>query len=295
MAARERLRQLALWSPAPILVYLNCGLPYGMEKQMETEVAIFQKENVLRLWQYENERAFSDSLAAFINKPPHVVKDSEYQGIIRFVDSRLENSIPDLKDLGFANMEGMILEEVVLRRRFFSQAISGALGANVLADSTLHIDLYSNQSRILTQVGDTLEQFFSTINVPSLVLLEAEAFLRLREKSQAVLPEIVDEIFERTATGQATQSEIVQRLVGKYEAELLELVKKITGASAKQTIEAFGQGVRTQIESRLALFYLSDPISDLTPWFSQTSDGSCRLALLLLEWKAGKFGLDFRY
>jgi hypothetical protein len=295
LAARERLRQLALWSPVPVLVYLNCGLPYGTEKQVEEEVKLFQREGIIKLWKYENERSFAGSLSTLAAGPAETIRDRDYEEIVRFVDSRLESTFPDLRVLGFEHMEGMLLEQVVLRRRFFSQAICGALKVNTLADAKDHVNLYVRQPSLFDEIGDTLEHFFSAVNVPSLLLLDTEGFLQLRQRSQAVLPEIVAEIYnqlekEEASLGRA-QAEAVERLMRQYESELQKLVKKQRGLGAKAAYKAFEEGTWTQIESQMALFYLNDPISDLAPWFSQSSDGHCKLALLLLEWKSGKFGL----
>jgi len=290
---------MALWATEPILIYHNCGLPYGTEKDIEDEVLQFQREGVIRLWQYEGERGFEGSLAPFKWEAPQVVTTSTYEQIVRFVDVRVEASIPDTKSLGFESTEGMLLEQVLQRRRCFSQAISGALGVNTLADATRHMALYENKVRAVSLVNDTVKQFFDIVSVPSLVLLDAESYLNLRHRSRIVLREVIAELYYTMSTAtdnyQVVRNNAVSRLVRRYEAELKELVKKQHGVRSKVAIEEFENGTRTQIESKLALFYLNDPIADLSPWFSQSEDGSCKLALLLLELKTGKLGLsDFK-
>jgi hypothetical protein len=299
LAARERVRQLALWSPLPILVYRNCGLPYGEEDEVADEVRAFQREGVVRFWSYENERTYDGSLSTVTAGPIETIRDRDYEHIIRFVDTRLASNDPDPRLLGFRNMEGMLLEQVVLRRRYFSQAICGALKVNTLADAREHVDLYGREPDLFAHLGDTLENFFNSVNVPSLLLLDVDEFLQFRQRSQAVLPEIVAEVYgqlDRSGLNmERTRSEAVQHLIRRYELELRELLKRQGGARAAASQEAYQDGTRTQIESRLALFYLSDAISDLTPWFAQTPDGQCKLALLLLEWKAGRFGFGSQY
>ena len=297
-SARERIRQLSLWSPQPVFVYVNCGIPFGMEESVEEEIRIFQQEGVIKFWGYEDEPAYDSALSSIIKGRVQTVSDHEYKQIINFVDSRLTEVFPDLQSLGFKNMEGMMLEQVVLRRRFFSQALCGALGASTLADTADYTDLYKRSFTIHSQVEDTLQQFFNAINVPSLALLDIETFLTFREKSKATLTEIVGEVHGKVmgsgARQEQAQQDAVMHLIRRYQSELLTLLKSQRGSSTRNVFSAYESGTLTQLESQVALFFLNDSLTSEARWFVRDQEGRCKLALLLLEWKSGKLGTKSR-
>lgn len=285
--ARERLRQLALWSKKPILMYQNCGIPFGAEIEIEKEIKLFQEEGIIAFWKYENEASYEESLSTFSSLPATIIDDSTYRKVLRFVDHRLEEIPPKEDILGFSQ-EGMLLEQVVLRRRFFSQALSGALHVDALADSGNYSDLYA-PSYTLLKVSDILDQFFSAINVPRLHLLETESFLEFRQNSQEILFEIVEEIYREIAGSEedpTTHSEIVSRLMSKYESEFLDFLKTQPSSDSQNSYDAYKSGSVTEIESQLARFSLAESLSDFQDWFYVDDKGYSRLALMLIDWKS---------
>src|SRR5207244_651749 len=119
-----------------------------------------------------------------------VIDANTYRALTTFVSEKLETSYPAIQELGFQDSEGMLLEQVVLRRRFFTQAISAALGANGIGDGPSHLGLYDFQARI----DDLLLTFFDQLNLPSLALLSLPDYLSLRERARRVLPEVVNDL-----------------------------------------------------------------------------------------------------
>jgi hypothetical protein len=257
-------------------------MPYGGEEEIAAELHLFQSADILKLWRYENEREYEGSLSALSRTPPLVVSPGAYRDVIRYVDTRLEASVPDLQRLGFQNMEGMLLEQVVLRRRFFSQALCGVLGADTLACEA--------ETDLQGKIRDTLQQFFSVVRIPSLIMLESEAFLELRLKSQRVLPEIVSEIYRRLEGAgtqwQKAQADVVMGLVRRYESEVLSLIRS-RYFHGKAAYAAYQSGTFTEVQSKLELFLLGAEASDFTSWFRPGPEGGCQLALLLLQWRSG--------
>lgn len=287
--ARERLRQFALWSPEPVLLYLNCGLPIGDIDTLEQEAIQFQNEGIMRFWTYEGEREFPESVSRFKLKDPLQITDEKYQSVTEFVNVRLEN-LQDLDELGYKNMEGMLLEHVVLRRRFYTQAICGALSATALVDAKSEQErLYSRQLSLF-DVAETLETFFEKTHVPSLMLLRMEGFLELRERAQQILPAIAEEVAVQfdAAEGrpEERQRQIVAKLMERYKRELLRLIRALPRSTGRAAAEdAFAKGNVSEMEARIAFFKLHSDFADYHDWFRQSSDGRAKLALFLTDWK----------
>src|SRR5713226_641391 len=97
LSTRERIRQLSLWSPEPVFVYFNCGMPLGMEEQIEEEIKAFQQEGVIRFWRYKDEPVYDGALSSVVKGNVETISDDEYHQIVEFVDSRLTEVFPDLK------------------------------------------------------------------------------------------------------------------------------------------------------------------------------------------------------
>lgn len=290
--SRERIRQLALWSPEPILLNYNCGLPIRHREEVAKELDSFQREGVVRFWKYAQEPSFRESASVLTVVPPVEIDARSYRKLAGFVDARLEQHMPDLRELGFRSVEGMLLEQVVLRRRFFSQGIAGVLNASALADSPGHIEaLYTGQLQLFSQVNDVVADFFSAVYLPPLTVLESDGFLELRERSRLVLPDLMADVIGQLAVGEDDQTKrasVVARLIARYRAELIQLLKTLPRSSnSRESMDQYANGTVAEIEGRLALFQLGESIAELGDWFRRQTDGRCELALLLLEWKTG--------
>ena len=288
--SRERVRHLALWAQDPVLLYANCGLPPDSAELVEDEIRLFQREGVLRFWEYSDERRFPESLSSFVTQAPKIITNEEYRKVMAFVDGRLTQSAPNLQELGFQTMEGMLLEQVVLRRRYLAQALCGSLSASTLACEGEP----AGRSPLHGEIVDTLEDFFSAMILPSLLLLPTDDFLELRRRSQAILPSIVQELHQRFQAEPRpdTRKDVVEKLVRQYQGELNSLVHDLGSRTAKPLYEALSHGTVTQMQSKMELFMLDEASSRDASWFAQDAEGKCRLALLMLEWRAGTINLS---
>jgi hypothetical protein len=264
-----------------------------MDQKVEEELKLFQREGVIRLWTYEGEPRYQGSLFEYSHEEPLTVSDSQYRNIIQLVDKRLEKRAPDDERVRYRTTEDMLLEQVVFRRQFFAEATCGALSAGTLADSGSDFNLYRGLTSRLGDAADVLVSFFDAVHVPSLLLLDVEDYLTLRDRSNRVLREIVDEVYlslERAGGDLETaKAEAVDRLVQRYSLELKELLKRMPSSShAGQALDSAEGGTSVvSMESHISLFLIRDPIENLSQWYSQLPDGRCKLALLLLRLKSG--------
>ena len=174
----------ALGSPEPVLLYANTGLPIRAQESAAHEISRFSAEGVVQLWTYEGERQYEGSLASASRSELLIVDHESYREITTFVSARLETSYPAIEELGFHDAEGMLLEQVVLRRRFFTQAVAAALDVRRIGDGPNHAGLYRFDARI----HDALVAFAETQFLPSLALLDLDDYLGLRAKAQNLLP-----------------------------------------------------------------------------------------------------------
>lgn len=287
--ARERVRQLALWSAQPVLLYANTGLPLHGEEVATLEVAEFQREGVVELWQYEGEKRYAESVAPA--GPARLVDASAYDRLTTFVEEKMERSYPAIDELGFRDAEGMLLEQVVLRRRFFTQAISRELGVSGLGTGRDHVHLY----HLETPVEDALQRFFSQLNLPRLALMKSDDYLALRERAHRILPEVAAELTARLDDRAAPflADEAVKALAAQYEKELVAVVRKLGERGtfgARASAAAFEEGRRTMLEAQLAMF--RDAGDADGPSISDDDPGT-RLVLFLLDWRTGRGGSSY--
>jgi hypothetical protein len=286
--ARERLRQVALWHPGPVLIHKNCGLPFQVDPDLETEIRLFQREGVIQFWGFDHEPAYVGALGTFGRGPDETISRESYGEVQRFVESRMEAVEPDPSALGFKNREGFLLEQVVLRRRFFAQALAGVLGARGIAHHPKHLELYPRQRTLYQQLPDVLETFFSAVGVPTVLMFSPEDFLEFRRKAQRVLVPVVQDLYETLTrlgfeSGEA-YTEATNRLAAVLRHEMITLVRRSRARGARLSYDRFTEGRMTEVSSNLALFYLAEPLEALRPWFEVDSEGRCRLALFLLQW-----------
>ena len=294
---RERLRQIALWSPDPVFIYINTGQPNEPSYQLEEELKLFQSEGVVKFWQYEGERTYDESLAAFTADSPFIITKEMFKGVVRYVDEHLEQSvIPRPDDLGFDRLEGMLLEQVVLRRRFYSQALAVELGAHTIADAKKeHLKLYQ-RARKYAIAGATLEKFFESTGMPSLSLMTVDGYLELRRRSRHVLHDLIESVYAQIPDADrnidATQAAIVAKLIEEYEKELTEILKHQSGSDAKKTTQAFVKGESyMKMESRITTLRLGGHIAQSASLTGQDPNAPYKLALVLLEWKGTNLGM----
>lgn len=302
-SVRERVRQLALWSASsPVLLYQNCGLPPqgDPDGELAAEVRTFQDEQVLRLWGYQGEDQFEGStIATFVSKAGLLAINNEaYGAVLDLVDSRSKEHLPSPQELGYRNMEGMLLEEAVLRRRYFSQGIAGALDSGTIADSETSLETFTDeQLRLFEHSGDVLTDFFRAIGVPSLVLLDHQSFLELRQKSQPILREIVSQLQEQRVPMaanpiSAAKRQTVDRLVAAYEQEVRRVLKQLATAGrnspARQSLEKFADGSLIEMQAKLDLFSLGSEVQHLVESYLQDAQGRSVLVLMVLDWRLSK-------
>src|SRR4051812_5662971 len=117
IAARERVRQMGIWSPGPVLLSLHMGLPRSDEESIAKELELFEREHAVRMWQYRGDPVYEGSIGGLsrYSQNNEVLEDDDFRGVIRYVDERLESIAANASDFGFRNAEGMLLEQVVLR------------------------------------------------------------------------------------------------------------------------------------------------------------------------------------
>ena len=285
--AQERLRQLALWSPRPVLLYANTGLPIRAQESASEEIARFSDEGVVQLWTYEGERLYDESLAPAALSDPFVVDRDTYRGITGFVSERLEHSLPAIEVLGFQDAEGMLLEQVVLRRRFFTQAVAAALDAGRIGDGPQHAGLY----RFDAQIQDALVAFAETQYLPSLALLDLDDYLALRARAQALLPELVTDLeAAMVAAGPRALDHkrvAVERLHERYRDELVRLSRGLTTRSGTSVADAFQDGIAGSLETRLALYRAGEVVPGARLWSDAAPDETMSLAVFMLDWRSG--------